>query len=230
VTIPTSGAICAPVSAAHSRRRTPARWVLQDGFATGKVPSHRDAGFRTALVYRVVPSKGKVCPIGVGEITLFLSVMTNDEISSPCMISRRNIHSSRYCRQTGVSPSSGTLAEVCRALAEHHCPIKIPGCGARLPFGPGGRMLSVVGTMESSMSKAGLDNRHRNHDGEISHKHGNTLVRTLRRIYGQGFAAGYPETEKLSDVLLQLNETSLSQLRRDHETGHLEHKIANASK
>jgi hypothetical protein len=52
----------------------------------------------------------------------------------------------------------------------------------------------------------------------------------LRKIYGMGFAAGYPETEKLSDVLLQLNETSLSQLRRDHETGHLEHKIAKASK
>ena len=29
------------------------------------------------------------------------------------------------------------------------------------------------------MSKAGLDNRHRNHDGEISHKHGNTLVISL---------------------------------------------------
>jgi len=27
--------------------------------------------------------------------------------------------------------------------------------------------------MERSMSKAGLDNRHRNKDGEISHKHGN---------------------------------------------------------
>ena len=67
------------------------------------------------------------------------------------------------------------------------------------------------------MSKAGLDNRHRNKDGEISHKHGNTLIRTLRKIYGQGFAAGYPETEKLSEVLLQLNETSMSQLRRDHE-------------
>jgi len=52
----------------------------------------------------------------------------------------------------------------------------------------------------------------------------------LRKVYGQSFAAGYPETEKLSEVLLQLNETSLSQLRRDHETGHLEHKIANASK
>src|SRR6516165_574724 len=83
-----------------------------------------------------------------------------------------------------------------------------------------------AGTMEGSMPKATLDNRHRNRDGEISHKHGNTLIRTLRYIYGQGFAAGYPETEELGVVLHQLKETSLSQLRRDHETGHLEHKIA----
>ena len=79
------------------------------------------------------------------------------------------------------------------------------------------------------MSKPGLDNRHRNHDGEISHKHGNTLVGTLRKIYGQGFAAGYPATETLGAILVQLNETSLSQLRRDHETGHLGRKIAKAS-
>jgi hypothetical protein len=92
------------------------------------------------------------------------------------------------------------------------------------------RVDAAAGTMESSMSKASLDNRHRNKDGEISGKHGNTLIRTLRKVYGQSFAAGYPETEKLSEVLLKLNETSLSQLRRDHETGHLEHKIANASK
>src|SRR6516164_1086907 len=75
-----------------------------------------------------------------------------------------------------------------------------------------------AGTMEGSMSKATLDNRHRNKDGEISAKHGNTLIRTLRKVYGQSFAAGYPDTEKLSEVLLKLNETSLSQLRRDHET------------
>lgn len=87
-----------------------------------------------------------------------------------------------------------------------------------------------VGAMEGSMSKATLDNRHRNRDGEISAKHGNTLIRTLRKIYGQSFAAGYADTEKLSDVLLKLNETSLSQLRRDHETRHLEHKITRASK
>jgi hypothetical protein len=46
------------------------------------------------------------------------------------------------------------------------------------------------------MGKPGLDGRHRNKDGEISGKHGNTLVRTLCKIYGQGFAAGYPETAK----------------------------------
>jgi hypothetical protein len=61
---------------------------------------------------------------------------------------------------------------------------------ARLPFDTNGRMFSAVGITESAMSKAGLDNRHRNKDGEISHKHGNTLIRTLRKIYGQGFAAG----------------------------------------
>ena len=80
------------------------------------------------------------------------------------------------------------------------------------------------------MSKATLDNRHRNKDGEISAKHGSTLIRTLRKMYGQSFAAGYPDTETLSEVLLNLNETSLSQLRRDHETGHLKNKITKVSK
>jgi len=42
--------------------------------------------------------------------------------------------------------------------------------------------------MENSMSKASLDNRHRNKDSEISGKHGNTLIRTLRKVYGQSFA------------------------------------------
>jgi hypothetical protein len=91
-------------------------------------------------------------------------------------------------------------------------------------------MLLAGETEERSMSKPGLDGRHRDKNGEISHKHGNTLVGTLRKIYGKGFAAGYPETTELAEVLLQLNETSLSQLRRDYETGHLEHKISHASK
>ena len=79
------------------------------------------------------------------------------------------------------------------------------------------------------MKATGLDARHRDKDGAISKKHGNTLVGTLRKVYGQSFAAGHPQTATLSEVLLQLNETSLSQLRRDHETGHLDKKISKAS-
>jgi len=79
------------------------------------------------------------------------------------------------------------------------------------------------------MSHAGPDHRHANHDGAISSKYGATTIQTLRKIYGQNYAAGHPETRTLSEVMLQLNETSLSQLRRDHETGHLKKKIAKAA-
>jgi hypothetical protein len=44
------------------------------------------------------------------------------------------------------------------------------------------RCSQSVGRMESTMSKADLVNRHRNHDGEISHKHENTIISTLRKI------------------------------------------------
>ena len=69
---------------------------------------------------------------------------------------------------------------------------------------------------------AGLHSRHRNKDGEISRKHGNTLIRTLRKTYGRDFAPGCADDEKLSDVLHRLDEPSLSKLIRDHEAGKLE--------
>ena len=75
------------------------------------------------------------------------------------------------------------------------------------------------------MKEPGLDNRHRDKNGEISRKHGNTLVRTLRKIYGDGFATGFSETSKLSDVLSKLDEPSLSKLVRDHQAGALTAKI-----
>jgi hypothetical protein len=79
----------------------------------------------------------------------------------------------------------------------------------RLVSGAGhnGAFLKLRSNRQGATHMPGLDSRHRNNDGEISHKHGNTLLRTLRKIYGQSFAAGYPETEKLSEVLFQLNET-----------------------
>ena len=76
------------------------------------------------------------------------------------------------------------------------------------------------------MEQPGLDNRHRDKDGEISRKHGNTLVRTLRKIYGAGFAPGFSDNDRLSDVLRKTHEPTLSQLRRDHDMGTLEQKIS----
>jgi len=72
------------------------------------------------------------------------------------------------------------------------------------------------------MSKPNLDGRHRNKDGEISSKRGNTLARCAKSTGGVLLPV-------IPKPLLQLNETSLSQLRRDHETEHLEHKIAHVS-
>jgi hypothetical protein len=64
--------------------------------------------------------------------------------------------------------------------------------------------------------------RHRDKNGEISRKHGNTLIGTLRKTYGADFAHGCAESDRLSDVLHKMDEPSLSKLVRDHESGKLE--------
>jgi hypothetical protein len=64
--------------------------------------------------------------------------------------------------------------------------------------------------------------RHRDKNGEISRKHGNALIRTLRKTCGSDFAFGCADSDKLSDVLPKLDEPSLSKLVRDHEAGKLE--------
>jgi hypothetical protein len=74
-----------------------------------------------------------------------------------------------------------------------------------------------------------IDHRHRDKNGEMSRKHGNTLVSTLRRIYGPSFAVGESESAKLSDVLAKLHETSLTQLVEDYESGGLEEKVRKAA-
>ena len=58
-------------------------------------------------------------------------------------------------------------------------------------------------------------------DGELSRKHGNTLIGTLRSHYGSDFAAGCSESDRLTDVLDQLDEASLTNLARDYEAGKL---------
>lgn len=78
------------------------------------------------------------------------------------------------------------------------------------------------------MQQPGLHRRHRDKNGEISRKHGNTLVSTLRKIYGQSFAAGAQPGEKLSEVLVEMDEPSLTKLVHDYEHSALDGKIAAA--
>lgn len=78
------------------------------------------------------------------------------------------------------------------------------------------------------MEQPGLNGRHRDKNGEIIRKHGNTLVRTLRKIYGSSFAEGADPNEQLADVLAEMDEPSLSKLVHDHEHGHLDQKVADA--
>ena len=71
-----------------------------------------------------------------------------------------------------------------------------------------------------------VDARYRDKDGEISRKHGNTLIGTLRISYGSGFAKDSANDEKLSDVLAKLDERSLSKLVRDYEAGVLSVRLS----
>lgn len=63
-----------------------------------------------------------------------------------------------------------------------------------------------------------LDNRHRDRDGTIDRKHGNTRVDTLRETYGENFAADIRGDAKLETLLDRENCSSLSEyLRRLRE-------------
>ena len=62
-----------------------------------------------------------------------------------------------------------------------------------------------------SSKQPGLDGRHRDADGQISQKHGNTHVGTLREIYGDSFASGRRTDMHLKTLLQESGSSSLSQ-------------------
>ena len=58
----------------------------------------------------------------------------------------------------------------------------------------------------------GLDNRHRDIDGEIHKKRSDTLIKTLRKEYGPDFAPGVRSDMKLGTLLKQVGKQTLSQV------------------
>jgi hypothetical protein len=68
------------------------------------------------------------------------------------------------------------------------------------------------GQQERAMTKQpGLDRRHRDDDGQIRRKNGNTRVDTLRETYSEDFARGYRGDMKLETLLERTSSASLSE-------------------
>jgi hypothetical protein len=70
---------------------------------------------------------------------------------------------------------------------------------------------NVQRSCEMGQGSKGLDNRHRDANGEISRKHGNAQIRSLRRIYGSDFAAGRRADMTLRSLLEETAQPSLRQ-------------------
>jgi len=62
----------------------------------------------------------------------------------------------------------------------------------------------------------GLDGRHRDRDGRIEKKHGNTKIGTLRKEYGESFAAGRRSDMLLKTLLAETKSASLHDYLRHH--------------
>jgi len=65
--------------------------------------------------------------------------------------------------------------------------------------------------MSRRTCNTGLDNRCRDLNGEIRQKNGGTRIDTLRRTYGEDFAAGHRGNMKLDTLLSQTGAKSLTE-------------------
>ncbi len=60
---------------------------------------------------------------------------------------------------------------------------------------------------------------------EIAQKHGNIMVSTFRKIYGDDFAKDMGPTTKLSVAMETLDRDSKAKLERDAKAGKLDDRI-----
>jgi hypothetical protein len=68
-------------------------------------------------------------------------------------------------------------------------------------------------------AKKALDGRHRDKSGRIDRKHGNTLVGSLRKTYGEHFAKGRRSTLMLKTLLKETGTDSLhAYLAKHHKS------------
>jgi hypothetical protein len=68
-----------------------------------------------------------------------------------------------------------------------------------------------------AIQRKGLDHRTRDKSGQIHHKRRDTLVGTLRKEYGEHFAAGVSDRMTLGELLKKEKATSLTELLKKHK-------------
>lgn len=64
---------------------------------------------------------------------------------------------------------------------------------------------------------------------DVGRKHGNIMVSTFRKIYGDDFAKGFSPTAKLSTTLETLDKASKTKLMADAKAGTLDDKVTSHS-
>jgi hypothetical protein len=64
----------------------------------------------------------------------------------------------------------------------------------------------------------GLDGRHRDTNGEIHRKMGQTRIGTLRKTYGDDFAEGWRSDKRLENLLRDTGAKSLNDFRKNYDT------------
>jgi hypothetical protein len=62
----------------------------------------------------------------------------------------------------------------------------------------------------------GLDDRHRDANGEIHRKMGQSRIETLRKTYGDDFAEGWRGDKKLENLLKDTGAESLTDFRKNY--------------
>ena len=69
---------------------------------------------------------------------------------------------------------------------------------------------------KKASANKGLDGRHRDKGGQIDRKHGNTLLKSLRKTYGEHLAAGRRGDMMLKTLLKESGSPSLHEYLRKH--------------
>jgi hypothetical protein len=81
------------------------------------------------------------------------------------------------------------------------------------------KALTRKASAKKTSARKALDGRHRDKTGRIDRKHGNTLVGSLRKTYGDHFAKGRRSTLMLKTLLKETGTESLhAYLAKHHKS------------